>query len=69
MKSFVRQYEGPFSIEERRIFWTGMRVVKHDGSRHRLVGIQPTVPMTRTIPGVREGRDELLEKALEIAKK
>jgi len=69
MKSLVRQYEGPFSIEKRRIFWTGMRVVKHDGSRHHLVGIQPTVPMTRTIQGVGEERDGLFEKALESVKK
>jgi hypothetical protein len=44
--------------------WTGMRVVKHDGSRHHLVGIRPTVPAERTVRGVREGRDEFLERAL-----
>lgn len=49
-----------------RITWTGMRVVKHDGSQHHLVGILPTIPMTRTIAGVRAGRDELLERALEV---
>jgi C-terminal processing protease CtpA/Prc len=49
-----------------RITWTGMKVVKHDGSQHHLIGVQPTVPMVRTIEGVREGRDELLERALEI---
>ena len=43
-----------------------MRVVKHDGSQHHLIGILPTVPAERTIQGVIEGRDELLEKALEI---
>jgi hypothetical protein len=26
--------------------WTGMQVVKHDGSRHHGVGIRPTVPVT-----------------------
>jgi C-terminal processing protease CtpA/Prc len=41
-----------------------MRVLKHDGSQHHLVGIQPTIPVTRSIAGVREGRDELLERAL-----
>ena len=50
------------------VTWTGMRVEKHDGSQHHGVGIIPHVPMKRTIKGVREGRDELLEKALEIAK-
>lgn len=52
-----------------RIAWTGMKVVKHDGSQHHLIGIRPTVPMKRTIKGVLEGRDELFEKALEVVKK
>lgn len=30
------------------------------------VGIQPTVPGSRTLEGIREGRDELLEKAIEV---
>ncbi|MDW7759531.1 MAG: S41 family peptidase [Acidobacteriota bacterium] len=50
------------------VTWTGMRVVKHDGSQLHGVGILPDVPMERTVDGVRQGRDELLEKALEIAK-
>ena len=51
-----------------RVVWTGMRVVKHNGSQHHLIGIQPTVPVQRTIQGIIEGRDEFLEKALEIIK-
>jgi len=51
-----------------RISWTGMKVVKHDGSQHHLIGILPTVPAERTIQGVREGRDEFLERALEIVR-
>jgi hypothetical protein len=46
-----------------------MKVVKHDGSQHHLIGIRPTVPMNRTIKGILEGRDELLEKALEVVRK
>jgi C-terminal processing protease CtpA/Prc len=46
--------------------WTGMRVLKHDGSRHHGVGIAPTVPAERTRAGVAAGRDELLERALEV---
>jgi C-terminal processing protease CtpA/Prc len=46
--------------------WTGTKVVKLDGSQHHLIGVRPTVSVKRTIQGVREGRDELLEKALEI---
>jgi len=49
-----------------RLSWTGMRVVKHDGSQHHLVGIEPTVPVHRTLEGVREGRDEYLETALAL---
>jgi hypothetical protein len=41
-----------------------MRVVKRDGRQHHLVGIQPTLPASRTIAGVIAGRDEVLEKAL-----
>jgi hypothetical protein len=50
-----------------RIVWTGMKVLKHDGSRHHGIGILPTVPVARTIAGVAAGRDELLEKAIEVA--
>lgn len=48
------------------IGWTGMKVLKHDGSRHHGVGILPTVPARRTRAGVAAGRDELLEKAIEV---
>jgi C-terminal processing protease CtpA/Prc len=50
------------------ISWTGMKVLKHDGSQHHGVGIQPTVPVQRTIRGVAEGRDELLEAAIKIVR-
>lgn len=46
--------------------WTGMQVLKHDGSRLHGVGIPPTVPASRTLKGVAAGRDELLEKAVEV---
>jgi C-terminal processing protease CtpA/Prc len=48
------------------VIWTGMKVLKHDGSRHHGIGIKPTVPVSRTIQGVAEGRDEVLEKAIEV---
>lgn len=51
-----------------RIHWTGMKVLKHDGSQHHLIGIQPTIPIERTIEAIREGRDEYMEKALEVIK-
>jgi C-terminal processing protease CtpA/Prc len=49
-----------------RLTWTGMQVLKHDGSRHHGVGILPTVPAARTVAGVAAGRDEVLEKAIEV---
>jgi C-terminal processing protease CtpA/Prc len=50
------------------IYWTGMKVLKHDGSQHHGVGIQPTVFVSRTIRGIAEGRDEQIERALEVVK-
>lgn len=41
-----------------------LRVTKHDGTGHHLVGVQPTLPASRTIAGVAVGRDEALEAAL-----
>ncbi len=48
------------------VVWTGMKVLKHDRSRHHGVGITPTVPVTRTIEGIRAGKDEFLDKAIEV---
>jgi C-terminal processing protease CtpA/Prc len=49
------------------IMFTGMKVLKHDGSQHHGTGIIPDVYLTKTIKGVKEGRDEFLERAMEIA--
>ena len=54
---------GGFSIS-----WTGMKVVKHDRTQHHGVGIIPDIYVNKTIQGVKEGRDEFLEKAIDIAK-
>jgi len=59
----------PFSLPGGySVSWTGMKVVKHDGSQHHTVGVLPTVLCRRTIAGVAAGKDELLEKALEIVR-
>src|SRR5205807_5800842 len=50
------------------VVWTGMKVLKHDGSRHHGVGIQPTIPVTRTQAGVAAGRDEVLERGVAVLK-
>ncbi len=47
-----------------QVQWTGRKVLKLDGSQHHGVGIAPTVSVERTIEGVAEGRDELLERAV-----
>lgn len=51
-----------------RMSWTAMRVVNRDGSQHHLIGVRPTVPVSRTLAGIRAGRDEQLERALAIVK-
>ena len=48
------------------VVWTGMKVLKQDGSQHHGIGILPTVPAARTIRGVAEGRDEVLERGVEV---
>jgi len=50
-----------------RITWTGMKVLKHDGSQLYKIGIEPTIEVEKTIEGVKMGIDEFLEKAIEIA--
>ena len=50
------------------ISWTGLKVLKHDGSQHHGIGILPNVYVNKTIQGIKEGKDEFLEKAIEIAK-
>ena len=57
----------PFTVAGGHLLrWTGMEVRKKDGSPHHGVGILPTVPVSRTLAGVIAGRDELLEKAIEV---
>lgn len=46
--------------------FTGMKVLRNDGSQHHGVGIHPAVPVHRTLSGIRAGRDEALERALEL---
>jgi C-terminal processing protease CtpA/Prc len=46
------------------IGFTGMKVIRHDDAQHHLHGIRPTVPAVRTVKGIREGRDEVLEAAI-----
>ncbi|MCB9296222.1 MAG: hypothetical protein H6559_24340 [Lewinellaceae bacterium] len=50
------------------ISFTGMLVLQHDGSPHHLVGIKPDIYTEPTPEGIRQGRDELLEKAVVVIK-
>jgi hypothetical protein len=47
-----------------RTVFTGRRVTNHDGSQFHLIGVLPTIPASRTVAGVRDGRDEILDSAL-----
>jgi C-terminal processing protease CtpA/Prc len=51
-----------------QITWTGMKVLKHDGSQHHGIGIAPSEPASRTQAGVAAGKDEVLERALKLLK-
>lgn len=46
------------------VVWTGLKVVKRDGTPQHGVGIKPTIPAVRTLAGVRAGRDEVLERGI-----
>jgi hypothetical protein len=46
--------------------FTGMKVLKHDGSQLHHIGIRPTVPVEPTIQAVRRGLDEPFEMALRV---
>lgn len=50
------------------VAWTGLKVLKHNGTQHHGIGILPNIYVNKTIQGIKEGRDEFLEKALELAK-
>jgi C-terminal processing protease CtpA/Prc len=48
------------------ISWTGMKVVKHDGSQLHAKGVFPNIYVSKSIEGIKSGKDEFLEKALEF---
>jgi len=48
------------------INWTGMKVVKHDGSQLHAKGVLPNIYVSKTVEGIKSGKDEFLEKALEV---
>lgn len=48
--------------------FTGMRVTTHDGRVFHGRGFQPDVVVVPTVEGIATGRDEVLERAIEIAR-
>ncbi|HZJ17782.1 MAG TPA: S41 family peptidase [Chthoniobacteraceae bacterium] len=46
--------------------FTGMKVLKNDGTQHHGIGIRPTVPVELTRKALAEGRDEVIERALTV---
>ena len=51
-----------------RTMISGIGVYYPDGSETQRIGIVPDIEVKPTIQGIREGRDELLEKAIELIK-
>jgi C-terminal processing protease CtpA/Prc len=49
------------------VLWTQLKSTDYDGSRFHGVGVHPTVAAARTLRGVIDGKDEVLERALELA--
>lgn len=52
-----------------RALFTGTGVTHPDGRALQRCGIRPDVPAQRTLAGVRAGRDELFEAALDVARR
>lgn len=46
------------------VSFTGQSVRHADGRQLQRVGIQPDIRVDQTIKGVREGRDEILQRAI-----
>ncbi len=50
------------------VVYTGLHVANRDGSKHHAVGTLPDIEVRQTLAGVRAGKDEVLEKAIELAR-
>ncbi len=51
------------------IRFTGLKALKLNGSQHHAIGIIPNIYVEQTAKGVKEGRDEILERAIAEALK
>lgn len=50
-----------------RITFTGMKVTKLDGAQFEGIGIKPSVMVQKTLDGIKQNRDEYLDRAIQIA--
>jgi len=50
------------------VFFTGTKVTNPDGTKSHFKGIIPDIPVNSTPSGLKNGKDEVLERALELAK-
>ena len=48
------------------VVFTGMKVLNADSSQHYIRGVQPDIFVNKTIKGVKEGKDEQIDKAIEL---
>ncbi len=48
------------------VVFSGMRVTRHDGTPFHNDGVTPDVETKPTLPGIAEGRDEVLERGLDV---
>lgn len=62
----VNEFEVPGGFS---VVFSGLKVRRLDGTQYQGKGLQPTHPVTRTLAGVRAGRDEVRDAALAAAKR
>ncbi|MFH1052469.1 MAG: S41 family peptidase [bacterium] len=61
----VNSFTLPGNISVR---FSGMKVTNEDGSRFYIKGVEPDIFVNKTIKAAQEGKDDFLEKAIEVIK-
>jgi C-terminal processing protease CtpA/Prc len=56
-----------YLLDDFRVFYSGTKVTNLDGTKNHLTGIKPDIEVPITKDALAQGRDEILEKAIEIA--
>ena len=65
---YKKNYEFYSVISASSISYTGMLTKKADGSKHHLKGIIPDIILKPTIDGIKYGKDEPLNLAINMAR-